>query len=374
MMAMVRRSGTIVLVLIGCIASASAQQVETVVTNGAVEGEAAAKIDQRLSDLAHKDFSGVVLVAENDVVILAKGYGFADKARKVQYTTDTVFDIGSITKPFTASAILRLEMDGKLKVTDPITKFFKDVPDDKKTITLHHLLTHTAGFEDALGHDYDQVGREQFVKLALSSRLRAAPGKSYSYSNVGYSLLGAVIEQLTGASYEKYLQDSLFKPAGMTKTGYVLPKWVKAELARGYQNDKDWGTPLDRDWAEDGPYWHLRANGGLLSTVGDLYRWSVALQGEDILSKEAKGKQFAPHASEGLLGGGNDYGYGWSIGKARNGKPVWAHNGSNGVFFSDFRIYPRDRLVLILATNASGLKYMSELSDVARVVLSEPKK
>lgn len=184
------------------------------------------------------------------------------------------------------------------------------MPEDKKEITLHHLLTHTAGFKDSLGGDYDKIDRDAFVKLALASKLRFKPGKSYSYSNVGYSLLGAVIEQVTGLSYEVYLHDSLFKPAGMTKTGYVLPKWGKGELARGYQKDQDWGTPLDRAWAEDGPHWHLRANGGLLSTVGDLYRWSVTLQGEDVLSKEAKQQQLAPHVSEGLLGGGNHYGYG----------------------------------------------------------------
>ncbi len=123
--------------------------------------------------------------------------------------------------------------------------YFKDVPDDKKEITLHHLLIHTAGFKDSLGDDYDKVGRDDFVKLALTSKLRSKPGKSYSYSNVGYSLLGAVIEQVTEMSYEKYLHDALFTPAGMTKTGYVLSKWKKSELARGYQRDKDWGTPLD---------------------------------------------------------------------------------------------------------------------------------
>ena len=359
-------------IAIACCANhAPAQPKATPVVDGTVKGEVAAKLDKRFAALAEKDFSGVVLVVKDDEVLLAKGYGFADRAGKVPYTTDTVFDIGSITKPFTASAILRLEMDGKLKVTDPITKFFKDVPDDKKEITLHHLLTHTAGFKHSLGGDYDKISRDDFVKLALASKLRSTPGTSYSYSNVGYSLLGAVIEQVTGGSYEKYLRDSLFEPAGMTKTGYVLPKWGKGELARGYQKDKDWGTPLDRPWADDGPYWHLRANGGLLSTAGDLYRWSVALQGEGILSKEAKAKQFAPHASEGLLGGGNHYGYGWSIGKTRAGNRVWEHNGSNGVFFADFRIYPEDRLVLILATNATGLRYMSELSSVARALLPE---
>ncbi len=353
--------------------SASAQPDATPIIDGTVKGVVATNLDKRFSDLVGKDFSGVVLVVQNGTVILAKGYGFADRVGKVPYTTDTVFDIGSITKPFTASAILKLEMNSQLKVTDAITQYFQDVPDDKKEITLHHLLTHTAGFRDSLGGDYEKVGRDEFIKLALASKLRSKPGKSYSYSNVGYSLLGAIIEQVTGVSYEKHLHDSLFVPAGMTKTGYVLPKWKKGELARGYQRGKDWGTPLDRAWAGDGPYWHLRANGGLLSTVGDLYRWSVALQGEDVLSLAAKEKQFTPHASEGFLSG-THYGYGWSIGKTRTGKPTWEHNGSNDVFFADFRIYPEDRVIVILATNASGLKYASELNNVAEAVLSAPKK
>jgi CubicO group peptidase (beta-lactamase class C family) len=289
-------------------------RVNEVVANGTVKGELATKIDQRLSRLAEGDFSGVVLAAQGGIVILGKGYGYADRAAKLPFTTETVFDIGSITKPFTAAAILKLEMTGKLTVTDPIMKYLRDVPEDKQQITLHQLLTHTAGFTDSLGDDYDKVGREDFVKLALASKLRSRPGKSYSYSNVGYSLLGVIIKRVTEQSYEKYLHDNLFKPAGMMKTGYVIPEWGNARLAHGYQKTKDWGTPLDHAWNQDGPYWHLRANGGLLSTVDDLYRWSVALRGDGILSKKAKEKHFAPHVSEGFLSGGTHYGYGWSIG------------------------------------------------------------
>lgn len=369
-----RGLGVILLALAGYARLVSAQPEAEPIANGTVKGEIATQIDRRLSELADKDFSGAVLVVQSGKVILAKGYGLADRERKVAYTTDTVFDIGSITKPFTGAAILKLEMEGKLNITDPITKYFRVVPEDKKEITLHHLLTHTAGFKDSLGEDYDKISRDDFVKMALASPLRTKPGKSYAYSNVGYSLLGAIIEQVTGASYEKYLHDRLFEPAGMAKSGYVLPKWGKDELAHGYQKDKHWGTPLDHAWAEDGPYWHLRANGGLLSTVGDLYRWSVALQGDAVLSKEAKQKYFTPHVSEGFLSGGSQYGYGWSISKNGQGKKVWEHNGSNGIFFADFRIYPDDHGVLILATNAAGLKYMSELSNVARRMLAEQKK
>ncbi|HEX2463544.1 MAG TPA: serine hydrolase, partial [Thermoanaerobaculia bacterium] len=101
----------------------------------------------------------------------------------------------------------------------------------------------------------------------------------------------------------------------------------------------------------------------------DMYRWSVALQGEEVLSKQAKEKYFTPYVSEGSLGGDTHYGYGWSIGKTREGRTVFEHNGSNGIFFADFRVYSEDQIVLILATNATGLAYMSELSNMARMVI-----
>lgn len=139
----------VAIIALACGADSSSTQPKTTpIVDGTVKGDVGKKLDERFAALADKDFAGIVLVVNDDEVVLAKGYGFADRAGKIPWTTDTVFDIGSITKPFTASAILKLEMDGKLKVTDPITKFFKDVPEDKKEVTLHHLLTHTAGFKE----------------------------------------------------------------------------------------------------------------------------------------------------------------------------------------------------------------------------------
>jgi CubicO group peptidase (beta-lactamase class C family) len=111
----------------------------------------------------------------------------------------------------------------------------------------------------------------------------------------------------------------------------------------------------------------------LLSTAADLYRWHVALRGGDVLGKDARQRYFAPHVREGGLGGGH-YGYGWSVGKSRQGKRVVAHNGSNGVFFADLRIYPDDDAVMILATNGSGLKHMSELGTAERLAFADPGK
>lgn len=255
------------------------------------------KLDAHMSRLEAYGFSGSLLVAKGGEVILNEGYGFADAQRKVPFTADTAFDIGSITKQFTAAAILKLEMQGKLSVSDPISKWLEGVPDDKKGITLHHLLTHSAGLKNVFGGDYEEMPRDRLVKAALDSKLLWAPGTRYQYSNAGYSLLATVVELASGKPYEEYLRENLWKSAGMARTGYRLQE--KGPLAHGiYREGEDWGTPLDKAWAPDGPWWNLRGNGGVLSTTGDLYKWHQALEGEAILSKEAKAKMFTPHVPE----------------------------------------------------------------------------
>jgi CubicO group peptidase (beta-lactamase class C family) len=262
-------------------------------------------------------------------------------------------------------------MQGKLNTSDKISKYFKDVPADKAVITIHHLLTHSAGLIDGLGGDYEKLTREEMIRKAFASKLRYAPGEKHEYSNLGYSLLGAIIEIVTAKSYEQYLHDNLFKPAGMNETGYVIPKWKPERLAVGY-NRKDnsrWGTPIDQLWDEDGPYWNLRANGGLLSTVGDLYKWHLALEGEKILTKEAKEKYYAPHIAE-EPGGSSFYGYGWVIEKTRRGTKLIWHNGGNPYFFADFRRFVDDDVVVIVATNSLIPNLERDLAHVLQTIFS----
>src|SRR3712207_1662857 len=243
--------------------------------------------------------SGTVVAARGGSVAHCRGFGLADRDAKVAARCDTVYDTMSMTKQFTAAAILKLEMMGKLRVTDPLSKFVGPVPDDKRTITLHHLLTHTAGLTEQLGGDYEALSRREMLDGALESELRSAPGSEYSYSNLGYSILAAIIEQVSGRSYEEFLAENLFAPAGMTQTGYVLPEWKPDQVAVEYdENGEPKGKPFDHPWAEDGPYWNLRGNGGLLSTARDMFRWHVALRDDDVLSKSAKDKLFKPHVPE----------------------------------------------------------------------------
>jgi CubicO group peptidase (beta-lactamase class C family) len=266
-------------------------------------------------------------------------------------TPATVFDIGSITKQFTAAAILKLQMQGKLDVQTPVSDFYPFVPDEKKVMPVHQLLTHTSGLKKSLGGDYDPVTRDDFVRQALLSPPLDRPGKKFIYSDAGYSLLGAVVEKASGQSYESFLNQYLFQPAGMKQTGYRLPEWNPYDLAHGYlRGGEPWGTPLDQNWAEDGPYWHLRANGGMLSTVRDLYRWHEALKKDAILSDKAKRMFYRPHVIESAATN-NYYGYGWAIYNTARGSKVVMHDGGNGIFSSDFRRYLDEDIVIIMLGN-----------------------
>ncbi len=338
-------TGKLTALTLACCLSSLAPAADT------VRGARGEKIDRYMTRHAQSGFSGVILAAADDDIIIAKGYGLANDARKIPFTAQTVFTVGSLTKQFTGAAILKLEMQGKLRVTDTIDKFFDDVPEDKRAITLHHLLTHSSGLKPAFGDDFDPVTRDQIIRLCMDSKLLWPPGTQYRYSNAGFSLLGAIIEIVTGDSYERYLHDELFKPAGMMHTGYQIPEWDPDQMAHGYlSGGKDWGTLLDHRWADDGPYWNLRANGGIMSTAEDLLRWHRALGGNKILSDKAKAKYFTPHVKEGP-DAESYYGYGWVVVERNDGsKAIW-HDGSNGIFFADMIHFTGDNVVLIMASN-----------------------
>ena len=318
-----------------------------------VSGDVGQAIDHYMEKAAANGYAGSVLVARGETIILAKGYGWADLEHKIPQTDQTVFSIGSITKQFTGAAILKLETLEKLKVTDFISKYFAVVPADKAEITIHQLLTHTAGFADALGDDYEPIGREDFIKLALGSKLRFKPGDRYEYSNVGFSLLGIIVEIVSGKNYEDFLQEMIFKPAGMTRTGYLHPGFARNELAVGYEGGQRWGTALDRPWRPEGPGWHLRANGGILSTVGDMHRWYLALKANTVLGAAAKAKFFSPHVKE-YPDGDSFYGYGWVRQKTEAGAILIWHNGGNGIYNAYMGFEPENDLVIVVSSNIAG--------------------
>jgi len=345
-------------------------------------------------DLWHKEavasgFSGFVLVAKGQEILFEKSIGLANKKDRYQFTTETVIDTLSLTKQFTAAAILKLEEHGVLSVHDTLDRFYKNIPDDKKKITLHHLLTHTSGIGEYYKSDYSEVSRDQLEQYVLHSQLRSIPGEEYHYSNIAYSLLGIVIEKASGQTYEEFLHQHIFIPAGMTKTGYRIPDWSLTEVAVGYRSQSGlfnqrllarlgyifgsidkWGTPLDQNWAEDGPWWSLRANGGLLSTIKDLHRWHLALETDHVLSKNSKKKLYSSFI-EMNKEGTRHYGYGWIISNDHQGNRRISHDGANPYFFSRFTNFIDDGVVLLVVSNDWRSVEKGLLSRLAYVLKEE---
>lgn len=317
--------------------------------NVAPRGELGKKVEEYLDRLEKLGFSGGVLVAKDGEIVLNKGYGWANRERKIAFTAETVSSIGSITKQFTGAAILKLEMMGKLRTDDPISKYLPNVPADKKGITIHQLLTHTSGIAPVPGGDDDPITRDELVRQALALPLVDPPGARFRYSNEGFSLAAAIVEYVSGKSYEEFLHENLFKPAGMTQTGYVIPKWAPDRMAHGYnEQGRDMGTFESHNWGPHGPGWHLVGNGGILSTPGDMYRWHLALLGDSILSKEAKEKYYKPYI---LTDAGDYYGYGWGMLTTPRNTKLITHNGGNGIFFADFRRYVDENIVIFAFSN-----------------------
>ncbi|WP_328501518.1 beta-lactamase family protein [Streptomyces sp. NBC_00457] len=284
-----------------------------------------------VADFVHRTWpkgaGGTVLAAHGDELAYCAGFGTSDRAAGTPASCRTVYDVGSVTKQFTAAAIVKLEAMGRLRVSDRISRYLGPVPDDKRAITIEHLLTHTSGLVEGLGDDYDPLSRDELVRGALASKLRSAPGAEFSYSNTGYSLLAAIVEKASGEGYEPFLARHLFAPAGMTRTGYVLPRWPRQLVAVEYDSaGRSQGRPFDHPWAADGPYWNLRGNGGMLSTAGDMLRWHRALLGDEILPARARNKLFEPRVPE--PDSDDSYGYGWTISDTPDGPLAW-HDGGN---------------------------------------------
>jgi CubicO group peptidase (beta-lactamase class C family) len=336
-----------------------------------VRGVLGARLDDYMSRLEALGFSGGLAVVKAGETVLLRGYGRADRARGIPMGPDSVFSLGSITKPFTAAAILRLQELGKLKTTDPIGRFFEGVPEDKVGITLEHLLTHSSGLEsDFSPTDFEPVGREEYVRRALASKLLFAPGQGYEYANAGYSLLAAVIEKATGQEYEQALAGLVLRPAAMAETGYKVPGWPEARVAHGYREGEDWGTLLQRIQDPGAPYWALRGNGGLHTTLGDVVRWDAALRGDAVLTAASREIYFRPRVVEGP-GAASRYAFGWAVDETPHGTLV-QHNGGNGVYVAELLRFVDRGVMLFLASTVAEMKATPVVPDLTRIAFEEP--
>ncbi len=316
-------------------------------------------------------FSGVVLVVRDGERLLANGYGSANFEWDVPNTLTTRFRIGSLTKQFTATAILQLREKGRLDLQDSICKYFEPCPAAWKPVTLHHLLSHTSGIPGYGGKPDTRAGQvppwsEAEIAAGFADRpLEFAPGSRWKYSDWGYELLGFVIENAAGKSYEEVLQQQIFTPLGMHDSGYDHPETVMKGRAAGYRFAGQ--QMLNAEYTPMlGPF----SAGGLYSSAEDLYRWDQALYGDAVLPEPARRRMFTPVLS--------DYGYGWIVDHPAPGAervPPWAvaghlsmvHPGSINGFSAEILRFPDDRVTIIVLANIENVTLGPAL---ARIVFS----
>lgn len=314
-------------------------------------------------ELKKANFSGTVIVAHGEQVIYSSSFGIANREENIPFAADTIFDIGSITKQFLATSVLKLIEEDKLALQDTLQTYYPTVPEDKKEITIHQLLSHTSGLPANLSNHqlYDIVPHEEYHTKAFSEKLVASPGEKYQYSNVGYSLLARIVEKVTQLDWEAYLSKNLFSVAGMTETGYRLPQFSNKRLAINYGADqtafqrffsieaksRSVGHSLEHLYTNPGDRW-IEGAGGLMSTIQDMHKWFLTVRSRKIIHADSWDKLFAPHISSGET---SFYGYGWGISEHPEGGKLISHNGSNGYSFADFKYYPEIDLFVFNATN-----------------------
>lgn len=290
-------------------------------------------------------FSGSVLVAKDGAPLLREGFGGANREWDIPNAPDTKFRLGSLTKQFTATAILQLAEAGKLSIDDPVSKFYPDAPAAWSKITVKHLLNHTSGipsytgipgfFEN--GSSKKPLKPAEIVKLTQDKPLEFEPGSKFAYDNTGYILLGVVIEKVSGQTYADYLNQHIFQPLGMKNTGYDVSGEILAKRASGYQPDKAaWRNADYLDMTL--PY----AAGSLYSTVDDLLIWNTALTDGKILSDASRKAAWTENL--------NHYGFGWGI-AMQDGHERVSHNGGINGFSTAMNRYPKDGLVTIVLSN-----------------------
>ena len=233
-------------------------------------------------------FSGVVLVARERKIVFAKAYGMANRERQIPMRIDTVLGIGSTPIDFTKAGIFLLAERGKLKRSDPITKYFHDVPADKQGITIAHLMTGRSGlrnFHDvATDRDPDHawIDRDEALRRILAQKLLFPPGQGQQHSHSAWGLLAMILEIASGQTYPEFTRAHLFKPAGMNDTGFFGEPYPEQRLAIGYGTRTDGKINAPPYWGKTS--WMVMGSGGQVSTAPDLWRWRQALYGGKILS------------------------------------------------------------------------------------------
>jgi CubicO group peptidase (beta-lactamase class C family) len=322
------------------------------------------RIDQYLETAsAAFRFNGVAHIARNGTIELNKGYGWKDVKNKTLHDSASIFQIGSITKQFTAAIILKLQEEGKLSVSDPIGKYLSDYPNGNK-ISLYHLLTHTSGIDDYTKHFKPfqfiikkTVDREKVINSFKNEPLAFEPGLQFQYSSSNYYLLGIIIEKITGRTYEQVVRESIFTPLQMTHCGFDFRSLSDSNKAAGYsvfyKERQSKAANLDSTI--------LYAAGAIYSTTGDLYKWIKAVAHQQILTPHSWTMALTPNKG--------NYGFGWAI-DSLYGKKYITHTGVTANFSSLLLYFPDEDISLILLNNTAGNLWNTGI-DISQIIFEQ---
>lgn len=311
-------------------------------------------------------FSGAVLVARDGKPVLREGFGLANREWDQAVTPDTEFRLGSITKQFTATAIMQLVEQGRVGLDDPISKYYAAAPKAWGKVTIRHLLTHRSGIPSYTAIDgffrmQARIDRtpDEIIALTRDQPLQFEPGSKFEYDNTGYILLGYVIEKVSGQSYADYLKDHIFKPLGMDHTGYDVSGEILRRRASGYERSATGEISNAPYLSMTLPY----AAGSLYSDVDDLLTWDQALYAGKPASAASLKDMMSDH--------GNHYGYGWSV-DVVDGRRLWSHGGGINGFHTFIGRYPDQKLTVIVLSNIAQAPVEKIASQLVHLNFSEP--
>jgi len=308
-----------------------------------------------------------LLVARDGQIVRAQGYGLANVELQVPVKPETIFQSGSVGKQFTATAVMMLVEEGKIKLDDPITTYLKDAPSSWKQVTIRELLSHTGGFTDYPDNfdfrkDYTEA---QLLKIVERIPLAFAPGTKWSYSNLGYLTLGILIHRVTGKFYGDFLQERIFQPLGMSTTRIISEADIVPNRAAGYRLVK--GELKNQEWVS--PTVNTTADGALYFSILDLAKWDAALYTEKLLKRSSLEQMWTPAKLVNGQPNSDGYGFGWVI-ETKDGHRVLDHGGAWQGFVTHISRYVDDRLTVVVLTNLAEASPGLICDQVAKMYLA----
>jgi CubicO group peptidase (beta-lactamase class C family) len=323
-----------------------------------------------LAEMQRQKIPGVAVgIVSHGEVIAGKGYGHANIELAVPVQADTVFQSGSLGKQFTAVAVMLQVQAGRLRLDDPLTKYFTGAPDSWRAITVRNLLNHTSGISDytdehdgKAGVDYRRdYTEEQLTKLAYTLPLQFPPGSKWHYSNTGYLLLGALIRKVSGRFYGDILNEQVFAPLQMNSARIISEADIVQNRAAGYRLVK--GELKNQEWVA--PSLNTTADGALYLSVQDFIAWDRGLRAGAILRPESWAEVYRPATLSG--GRSYPYGFGWVV-ATWNGKPWYHHSGAWQGFETYITRYLADDLTLVVLTNLADCSPERVADGIAQLI------